>query len=66
MPDRTGQVWEEHGVIFTVVGAPVDAGGWERHPVCFLDRAGGVHDDESHMDEGGIPWEEQPYMKRVG
>ncbi len=67
MNDRTGQTWQEDRKIFVVIGAPAEDGGWwARHPVCYLDEDGTPSGDPGHVDEGGITWEEQPYMQRLG
>jgi hypothetical protein len=63
--DRRGQTWQEGDRIFVVVGPPVVTSFYERHPVCFLDADRRVMDEEKHMDEGEIAWEEMPYMTRI-
>ncbi len=65
MVDRTGQTWQEDTKIFVVVGPPVNRGFWERHPVCFLDDESEEAFDQCFIDEGGLPWEKQPYMRRL-
>ncbi len=65
MTDRTGQTWQEDRKIFVVVGEPANGALWERHPVCYLDDGGTLTKDAAHVDEGGIPWEKQPYMRRI-
>lgn len=65
MTSRVGQTWQEDLKIFVVVGEPAEVGLWDRHPVCYLDDGGSPTQDEAHVDEGGIPWEKQPYMRRL-
>lgn len=66
MTDRTGQTWEEHDVIFVVVGPPAKTEPYDRHPVCVLNRSDRSAREERFVDEGDIPWEELPYMTRLG
>ncbi len=65
MTNRTGQTWEEYGVIFVVVGPPVKTEVYDRHPVCILNSSE-VARGEKFVDEGAIPWEDFPYMIRIG
>ena len=64
--NRTGQTWEEHNVVFVVTGPPIPCEWYDRHPVCFLVGPDRVMSEEKYMDEGTIPWENFPYMTRLG
>ncbi len=66
MINRKGQTWQEQDRIFVVVGSPTTTEHYDRHPVCFLDAEARIMREEKFVDEGDIPWEDLPYMTRIG